>query len=144
MRCSACSLAASIGAGDARDILAFRGRDRRARVGYRSSPQALQKARQTGITTGGWAPVHMYNWDTMRSQMSGKELQAQIHDTRASHKQLWQASWPRDDRILLLGECSSAGRCALHGRPLGRAVLSVYAKHSGGETDRLRVAVSQE
>ena len=113
-------------------------------MGYRSLPQALQQARQTGITTGGWAPVHMHNRDTMRSQMSGKELQTQIHNTRTSHQQLWQASWPRDGRILLLGECRSAGRCVPHCRPLGRAVLSVYAKHSGGETDRLRVAVSQE
>jgi len=108
------------------------------------SPQALQQARQTGITAGGWAPVHMHDWGAMRRQLCGKELQAQINDTRASHKQLWQAGGHRDRRILLLGEYSSACCCAPYRQPLGWAVLSVYAKDSGSETYSLRVTVSQE
>ena len=47
-------------------------------------------------------------WNAMRRQRCGKQLQAQIHDTRASAKQLWQAGWQRDRRILLLGENGSA------------------------------------
>src|SRR5262245_9441259 len=86
----------------------------------------------------------MHNRDTMRSQMGGKQFQAQIHDARASHKQLWQAGWQRDRRILLLGEYGSTRGCAPHCRPLDSAVLWVAAKHSGSETGSLGVTVRQE
>jgi hypothetical protein len=86
----------------------------------------------------------MYDRDAMRRQLCSKEFQSQIHDTRASHKQPWQAGWERDKRILLLGEYGSACRCARHRQPLGWAVLGVYPQDSGGETDRLRVTVRQE
>jgi hypothetical protein len=86
----------------------------------------------------------MYDWDAVRRQLCGKEFQSQVHDARASHKQLWQAGWQRDGQRLRLGEYGSAWRCVPHRQPLGRAVLGVYAKHSGGETDSLRVTISQE
>jgi hypothetical protein len=86
----------------------------------------------------------MYDRDAVRRQLCGKEFQSQIHDARASHKQLWQASWQRDGRRLLLGEDGSASRCAPHCPPLGSAILGVYAQDSSGETDSLRVTVSQE
>ena len=86
----------------------------------------------------------MHDRDAMRRQLCGKKLQTQIHDARASHKQLWQAGWQRDGGRLRLGEYGSACRCARHRQPLGWAVLSVYAKDSSGETDSLRVTVSQE
>ena len=86
----------------------------------------------------------MHNRDTMRSQMGGKQFQAQIHDARASHKQLWQAGWQRDGGRLLLVEYGSACRCAPHRQPLGRAALSMYPQDSSGETDSLRITVRQE
>lgn len=96
------------------------------------------------ITTGGWAPVHMHDRDTMRRQLCGKEFQSQIHDARASPQQLWQAGWQRDGGRLLLGEYGSACRYAPHRQPLGRAALSLYAEYSSGETDSLGVTVRQE
>jgi hypothetical protein len=86
----------------------------------------------------------MYHRNAMRRQLCGQELQAQIHDTRASSQQLWQAGWQRDRWILLLGEYGSAGRCAPHRQPLGGAALGAYAQYSGSETYRLRVTVSKE
>ncbi len=108
------------------------------------SPQALQQARQTGITTGGWAPVYMHDRDAMRRQLCGKQLQAQIHDTRAGLKQSWQVSRHSNGWRLLRGEYSSVWRSAPHRQPLARAVLGVYTKDSGGEPHSLGVTVSQE
>jgi hypothetical protein len=108
------------------------------------SPQALQQARQTSITTGGRAPVYMHDRDAMRRQLCDKEFQAQIHDTRAGRKQSWQVSRHSDGWMLLLGEYGSVWRCAPHRQPLGRAVLGVCAKDSGDEPHSLRVTVSQE
>ena len=108
------------------------------------SPPALQQARQTGITAGGWAPVYMHDRDAMRSQLCGKVFQAQIHDTRAGLKQSWQVSRHSDGWMLLLGEYCSVWRYAPHRQPLGRAVLCVYAKDSSGEPHSLGVTVSQE
>ena len=86
----------------------------------------------------------MHDRDAMCSQLCSKQLQAQIHDTRAHHKQLWQAGGHSNGRILLLGEYGSVWRYAPHRQPLGRAVLCVYAKDSSGEPYSLRVTVSQE
>jgi len=108
------------------------------------SPQAFQQARQTGITTGGWAPVYMHDRDAMRRQLCSKQLQAQIHDTRAGLKQAWQVSRHSDRWMRLLGEYGSVWRYAPHRQPLGRAVLCVYAKDSSGEPHSLGVTVSQE
>jgi hypothetical protein len=38
--------------------------------------QALQQARQTDISTGGWAPVHVHDRGAMRGQLLGEEFQA--------------------------------------------------------------------
>jgi hypothetical protein len=86
----------------------------------------------------------MHDRDAMRRQLCGKQLQAQIHDTRAGLKQSWQVSRHSDGWMLLLGEYDSACRCAPHRQPLGRAVRCVYAKDSGGEPHSLGVTVSQE
>ena len=86
----------------------------------------------------------MHDRDAMRRQLCGKEFQAQIHDTRTNHKQLWQAGWERDKRMLLLRECGSACHCARYRQPLGWAILGVYPQDGGGETDSLRVTVRQE
>jgi hypothetical protein len=84
----------------------------------------------------------MYDRDAVHRQLCSKEFQSQIHDARASPKQRWQVGWQRDGQRLLLGEYGSACRWVPHYQPLGRAVLGVYAQHSGGETDSLRVTVS--
>ena len=97
-----------------------------------------------GISTGGWAPVHVHDRDAMRGQLCGKDLQAQIHDTRASPEQLWQAGRYRDGRMRLLEAHSNACLRTPHRRSLHSVALGVYAKDRSGETYSLRVTVSQE
>ena len=50
-------------------------------------PQARQQARQMRITTRRWAPVDMYDRDTVRGELCSKKFQAEVNHPWASREQ---------------------------------------------------------
>ena len=91
------------------------------------------------ITTRRWAPVDMYDRDTVRGELCSKKFQAEVNHPWASREQRRQVRWYGAGRMLRLREDGSRGR-----QRVGSAVLHLRSQHSSAEAYGLRITVSHE